>query len=225
MESKESSEKTVGKKRRLLLLIIKIILIILLIHLILILTKCSTTDTVTAEEKIPIVETELADELTEVCEDEEFKWSYQWGEWNPEVDGVISTNFFLINDEPRVGTFIVNFAFFDNSLYPYEKFAGIDYDLVRDILPWDAAEMWAEDVKVKLGSYESILITPTAKKVNQNTQYWVYADVTEPTYRSCYNNYKLVEKNKTSYETRQYIRYNNNTITLWDYVLGMVIKD
>ena len=164
-------------------LLLEIIIVILLLHLFLVFTKCTTIkQKETVEEiskKVNITES------VERCYQQEFLWDYGWGEWSAPNSEVATVKFTITNLEDREGTFIVNFAFFDESLYPFDDYRGIRYEDVREDLRWDMASMHLDNITKTLKPKEAVPLHASVKKEDPGKSYWVYADVIAPNYTRC----------------------------------------
>ena len=156
------------------------------------------------------------------CSIVEHNWDYTWENWLPEESGMITAAFRLANFEDRSGMFRINFAFFDNSTYPYDEYDGINYDQVQDRLPWSAADMHVYNMSHNIGPRESVLFTPSVRKKNPSSVYWIYADVSVPEYRKCVTTYVQMMKNDSETIKRPVVKKIKKTVSLWQILVSFV---
>jgi hypothetical protein len=218
MENEKEGKKEKYKK------IIRIALILLVIYVFLQLSKVSVTREEVFEEEVPYTPSEGEEVQVGECYEKDFNYRYSWEGWIPEDRGYISPEMRLENLEERSGEFKVQFAFFDDTKYPFSEYQGKDYDLVKERLAWSDASMLSETVSHTLGSMDDVLITVATKKKEENGVYWVYADITPPRYVDC--NYTTVYRNNTgnsvAYRTESVKKNATTKISLLEYILGKI---
>ena len=210
--------------------IILIIIILIVTHILLNIIRVNITREELVNESIPYegvkVYTAKEPEIIELCFEKEFDWDYKWEEWDDSQKGYVSPNFRLINLENESGEFKVEFAFFDESIYPYEKFSGKPYETVEDELPWEAASMHSYPVTQRLGQNENTLITTYTPKKYSDSIYWAYADVDPPIHEVC--NYTIeyvnITKNRTitKYRTEKTKKNITKSMTLWQILISII---
>lgn len=208
-----------SKKKRKQNTIKNIIIILIIIFLILVLNKCTITEEHYSAENIPVTKTEEIEHIIENCSNMTYEWGYSWGGWFPETNNEIKTRFTLQNMEDIAGLFVISFAFFDNTIHPFSDYEGINYDNVREELPWDQASMHLNNIEKYLGPGETILLTPSAKKKNSTGVYWIYADVGEPTYEKCTTMSIYESKNRTTLERKKVQQNTTSIVPLWKYLI------
>lgn len=225
MEDKEN-------KKRLRRRVVGIIILLLTIHLILILIKIPV---LRESFLMQYVTYEYIENYTyfnnfteQKCMNEPFRWEYRWEGWNPLNSDYVSPIYRLVNLEDAAGAFSVEFAFFDESLYRYSDYEGIEYALVSDKLPWGAASMHSPVVLYNLTGKEERIISVSVKKADRTKSYWVYAHVVPPDNIECLDiPSDYIEARSRNYTMRssENIRANiTSRITLWDFLINKFIN-
>lgn len=204
-------------------ILIKAIIILLVIHLFLTLSRCTTTKEEYVNKEVPINEPETIEESFENCTEKEFDWDYKWEGWYPGEGQIITQRFRLYNYDIKRGVFKVDFAFFDDSEYPYENYEGKRYDSIKSQLPWNSASMWVNNVTQSLGPYQKILLTPSVEKKDPAKVYWAIADVTVPTYEKCTTEYYYTKRNKTIMVNKSFKRNVTTTKSLWQLLVNSIM--
>ena len=229
VEEKELKKEEIKLRRRRIILII---IILIVIHILLNIIRINITIEELFNESIPYEEVETyttkEPDIIELCFEREFDWDYEWQGWNEDRQGYVSPRFMLINLENKSGEFKIEFAFFDESIYPYEKFNGKPYETVEDELPWEAASMHSYPVTQRLGQNENTLITTYTPKKYSDSIYWAYADVDPPIHEVC--NYTIehinVTRNRTitKYRTEKTKKNITKSMTLWQILVDFIKK-
>ncbi len=225
-EKEQKKEEIRSRRRKIILALI----ILILIHIILNIIRVSVTREQADYETEPYIfsieyEAEEPD-IIESCVEKEYEWSYEWLGWNNDREGYVSPNLRIKNLENKSGEFSVEFAFFDNSLYPYDNFHRRSYDTVEDILPWDAASMHSSVMKKHLAPGEEAIITSYTQERSPDTVYWAYANIDAPKYEIC--NFTIenisVTKNITTvtYRTEKTKTNVTKSATLWQLLLDFI---
>jgi hypothetical protein len=212
------------KKHRKKTFVIRIVIILLLIHIILVLSKCTIVEEGYEYIETPTKTYKVVTESFDNCTLREHQWSYGWEGWNPEKDQVISPVFLLENLEDKSATFTVSFAFFEQSEHPYEKYQNIDYEKIRDILPWESASMFANNIVQSIGGKEEVIISPSAVREKVDGIYWVYADVKVPSYNDCKTEITEKTVEKTEMVKERVKRNKRVTRSWWDILLDFVFR-
>lgn len=227
MDSSEKEDITLRRRR-----ILSVIIVIILIHIILNIIRVNVTREEMVNESVPYLVSEeyttKEPEITEVCFEKEFNWTYEWLGWNNDREGYVSPNFKLTNNENESGEFIVEFAFFDNAVYPYDAYHGKPYETVEDRLPWDAAEMQSYLMKKNLNPGETAVLTSYTEKRNLYASYWAYANVDAPIHNVCNytTEYINVTRNITieRYREEEIEKMVTKSMTLWQLFVEFIKK-
>lgn len=197
----------------------KIILTILIIHVLLNVIRIPlTTETLVSVSGNASYDESTEEKTERQCFTKEHEWNFEWEGYNDVGIQSISPKIRLYNAEDRSGTYHLQFGFFDQSKYNFERFREKKYDTVRDILPWSSASMYSENITVPIGANEDRLITSFTPKPDPGGIYWVYALITAPSYNKCETT--VIYINKTSLSSRnvsqQISNYENKEYkTLW----------
>ncbi len=132
----------------------------------------------------------------------------------------------LKNLEDKRGKYRLQFAFFDESVHPFSIYQGVNYDLVRQQLPWESAAMHSPNFSYNLGPYEEVSVSHYVEKSDPDAEYWVYADIIAPTYEKCGKIVKNITEiqNVTkivnlTYETKKNISYSKS---LWKIIVELI---
>ncbi|RMF55019.1 hypothetical protein D6745_03300, partial [Candidatus Woesearchaeota archaeon] len=151
--------------------------------------------------------------------DAEYEYEYSWEGWEPEVNNTIATRFKLTNLENKKGVFTVRFAFFDEAEHPFGAFQGVNYDEVKNVLPWSSASMWS-NITQEIEGRSSAMFVPSVKKKNSTSTYWAYAIVEPPKREKCVTKYNYTKINKTIMVNRTVRVNKTETISLLDLIIG-----
>lgn len=225
-EKENKKEEIRLRKRR----IISVIIILILIHIILNIIRVNVTREELINESVPYLVSEeyttKEPEITEVCIEKEFNWTYEWLGWNDDREEYVSPNFRITNLENKSGEFVVQFAFFDNSVYSYDAFHGKPYEAVEDRLPWDSAEMHSYLMKKNLNPGETAVLTSYTEKRNLYASYWAYANVDAPIHNVCNytTKYMNITRNitMTRYREEEVEKEITKSATLWQLLISFI---
>ena len=150
------------------------------------------------------------------CVRRNFSYSYSWLEWDEYNDGYMTPTLNLSNDENQAGTYMVQFAFFDEEKY--------SYILNRDKALWTDAIKYSDEKSINLEANVSTLVKIPTKKPNSQGSYWAIGDIKAPIIVDCSENteYRTVIKNKTvtQYRNIEKSEIVTKKVTIWDYILG-----
>jgi len=150
------------------------------------------------------------------CVSRNFSYSYSWQGWDSGDDDFTTPYLEIINYENQSGTYIVQFALFDESEYPYV--------LYKETIKWEDASMYSDEKSVLLKSMGRNTVSIPTLKPNKDASYWAIGDIKAPVLYECGENieYRTVVKNKTVTEYREIEKSEIfvNKISIWDYLFG-----
>jgi hypothetical protein len=150
------------------------------------------------------------------CVYRNFSYSYKWVGWEAGNSEYTTPFIELSNDENESGIYVVQFAFFDSSKYPYATF--------KDRITWEDASMYSIEENFSLGPFVKKTISIPTGKASLVSTYWAIGDIKAPVLADCGNNtvLKTVTKNRTTTELRNIERVDviANRVSIWNYIFG-----
>ncbi|HLG23525.1 MAG TPA: hypothetical protein VI564_01185 [Candidatus Nanoarchaeia archaeon] len=222
----QKNEVAENRKRRKQLIILCLIILIV-IHIILNLIKISYTETAVVEVTEPY-ESETNKNLGDLksvdrCYKSDYVWNYTWEGYSDNENQKIVPRFRLYNYELLPGNYYIEFGFFDESIHHYARYQGIDYEKVKDELPWNEASMQSENLTVYMEAGQSKLITASVSRKDPKVTYWTYALVTVPKRTICekilVKDNSTKTKTETKYRTVEKEQDVTTRITLWQWLM------
>lgn len=196
------------------------VIVVFIVFFLLFLIKIPISDQQTATELRPFVVldyyTAQEKDIDSRCVTRNFSYSYSWEGWITENPDYTTPYLELINYENETGTYIVQFAFFDSSIYPYS--------IYKDTITWNDATMYSIEENITLEALGSKMITIPTAKLDRDATYWAIGDIKAPVIADCGKNvkYKTVIKNQTITQFRTVEKYDLVTkkISVWQYLFG-----
>jgi len=223
----ENSEQRKKKRSKLIKLLPLIIFLILIIYIILNIIKIPLSSEETSTQGKPYESNQISEEprltKTQQCYLKNFSWSWAWQGWANLENDYISPYFWIINFEDKSGSFDIQFAFFDNTEHPFDRFRGRGYNDFKDEISEDDVAMRSQVLTVTLNPGENRTITIPTRKPNPDHAYWALADVKEPEpYEVCTSETTEEEltKNQTviTHKETDKIKVVEESISLWDFL-------
>lgn len=163
-------------------------------------------DYYTAQEKI----------ANGTCVSRNFSYSYSWEGWDSGNDDFTTPYLEIINYENQTGTYLIQFAFYDESKYPY--------NLYKNSITLEDATMYSEERNITLKPRGRNIISIPTLKPDRDASYWAIGDIKAPVLFDCGNNvqYKTVVKNRTITKNKTFEKSELVTkkLSIWDYIFG-----
>ena len=150
------------------------------------------------------------------CVKRNFSYSYSWEGWDSGESEFTTPYLEIVNYEDQPGTFVVQFAFFDENQYPYNAY--------KDIIRWGDAIMYSEERNLTIKARGSNIISIPTLKPNPDSSYWAIGDIKAPVLVDCGDNvkYRTVVKNRTLTKNRTIEKSETieEKISIWDRIFG-----
>lgn len=198
-----------------------VLLVIIIVFIILNLIKIPISDRNISTELKPYVVLDYYTAQEKAVNDgncvaRNFSYSYSWGGWYNEDEDFTTPYLEIINYENQSGTYIVQFAFFDENEYPYV--------LYKENIKWEDASIYSDEKNVLLKPNGRNMVSIPTPKPKIDTTYWAIGDIKAPVLYDCGENveYKTVVKNRTVTEYQEIEKVDTvvKKISIWNYLFG-----
>jgi len=213
------------KKRKKGFFIFAALISLILIHIILTSVKITVVEEENYCEQQHVDLEPCSSYVTEECILANYSFQHDWSGWSVDSDEYTSPYLQITNLENVKGDFYVQFAFYDDSVYPYEDYRNYIYrDLQeQELILWEKAHMYSEKVKITLGPKESKIVQIVTKKKRPGAKYWALYKITPPLLEICRQVRHYKDKNVTLPIPKLKKRYVPVKKSLWNILMTVLM--